>query len=449
MEQGKSLTQVLETVTQVPKTVTPARRAARTRKRDIAGELSVDLLAALENHRRAAPSPGAAAFLTLAQVVELCPGATAVLVAAAMRKTPCRGSVIAGIPGDPDSPLLLVSEAEQLVRDGAFLLRLVRHPVRGCSAATPVQPLTVLWSGLHASLRRSAADYWPRHLQQLPAGLQAVMVRVRARSVPGIHDQRYPRAEVVLAERMVGMLERLKSQGESFYPCILQRLAELASPGISAAEVETAAAVETMKSRLVTAFPGMMDSPVTLKEDLRRLASSNQLLNFVVSRSVTADNQGVVLSKLEAAKGLHPEVQPLFSASVRQMISGNGLPAGLGAIRLAKKWYVFRLRDVVAWSAGGVTAAESSAGGFSQSFDVAFDRLSAQSRLPGCVSLADLRPAMIGYSREEFDAELIRLRRTGRYSLSVVEGRYPLTDLDRQACLTIDNTVYLLVRRRS
>jgi hypothetical protein len=78
-----------------------------------------------------------------------------------------------------------------------------------------------------------------------------------------------------------------------------------------------------------------------------------------------------------------------------------------------------------------------------------FERLSEQSRLPGCVSLADLRPALSQYSREAFDAELIRMRKAGLYSLSVVEGRYPLSDAERDACLLIDNSPHLLVRRRA
>ena len=86
---------------------------------------------------------------------------------------------------------------------------------------------------------------------------------------------------------------------------------------------------------------------------------------------------------------------------------------------------------------------------FAKDLATVFERLSEESRLPGCVSLADLRPALSQYSRETFDAELIRLRKSGLYSLSVVEGRYPLTDAERDACLLIDNSPHLLVRRRA
>ena len=85
---------------------------------------------------------------------------------------------------------------------------------------------------------------------------------------------------------------------------------------------------------------------------------------------------------------------------------------------------------------------------FANDLAAVFERLSEESRLPGCVSLADLRPALNQYPRETFDAELIQMRKSGLYSLSVVEGRYPLSDAERDACLLIDNSPHLLVRRR-
>lgn len=85
---------------------------------------------------------------------------------------------------------------------------------------------------------------------------------------------------------------------------------------------------------------------------------------------------------------------------------------------------------------------------FERELNAAFEHLSASSRLPGCVSLADLRPALQKFPRDVFDNEIIRLRKSGEYSLSIVEGRYPLSDTERDACLTIDNTPHLLIRRR-
>ncbi len=86
---------------------------------------------------------------------------------------------------------------------------------------------------------------------------------------------------------------------------------------------------------------------------------------------------------------------------------------------------------------------------FANDLAAVFERLSEESRLPGCVSLADLRPALNQYPRETFDAELIQMRKSGLYSLSVVEGRYPLSDAERDACLLIENSPHLLVRRRA
>jgi len=48
-----------------------------------------------------------------------------------------------------------------------------------------------------------------------------------------------------------------------------------------------------------------------------------------------------------------------------------------------------------------------------------------------------------------FDEQLLLLRRAGRYSLSLLEGRMALTAAEESAVIVIDNRAYLLVQRRS
>jgi hypothetical protein len=95
-----------------------------------------------------------------------------------------------------------------------------------------------------------------------------------------------------------------------------------------------------------------------------------------------------------------------------------------------------------------VPAAAANPEAFAAAFDAAFTRLSQTSHLPGYVSLADLRPALSEYPREAFDSQLLLLRRAGRYSLSLLEGRMALSAEEESAVILLDNRPYLLVQRR-
>ena len=85
---------------------------------------------------------------------------------------------------------------------------------------------------------------------------------------------------------------------------------------------------------------------------------------------------------------------------------------------------------------------------FATDFKSAFDKLESDSTMPQTVSLVKLRAALPQYSRTEFDAGLIALRKQRRYSLSAVEGRFPLTRAERDAVIVIDDTPHLLVLER-
>jgi hypothetical protein len=160
-------------------------------------------------------------------------------------------------------------------------------------------------------------------------------------------------------------------------------------------------------------------------------------------------------------------VKQLLNTVADELITGMPLPPGIGLARIARKWLLLDLNRVRhgshvaahAASAISTTAPANSAPNsapnppaiaeaFQMAFDAAFTRLSQTSHLPGYVSLADLRPALSEYPRDDFDRQLLRLRQAGRYSLSLLEGRLALTPAEESAVIVLDNRPYLLVHRR-
>jgi hypothetical protein len=165
----------------------------------------------------------------------------------------------------------------------------------------------------------------------------------------------------------------------------------------------------------------------------------------------TDANSVIAVDKIAKCKGLHSAIRPYFQTSIERNICGNCVPSGMGALKIGKKWSFFRLSDVVGNAtvdtANGIQTAFDAAD-FARDFDAAFASLDGKLGLPRYASLVDLRPALNKYPREIFDRELLTLRRSGRYSLSLVEGRFGLTDEERSACLVVDHVPHLLVHKK-
>lgn len=430
--------------------------------------LSRRLLAALESLQKSGESSYPAIFgdvLARAEVEVHEP-----LLSAACSLPPFADAAMLVAGKLPDGWLALRRDAEQAVSSEEFLRRLV---MSRCSEATPEVKLSALGRILAKDLQHRFTEVWRTHfdLHRRLSFIELSAAGSKARPDVLLRDSRYPRAETVLSEQLVRLLEGQKSKGPSAYPMTWDRLIQLAkSP--AKATLKKSTAIEPFTKRVILAFPASADSPVAFADDAEELAASAMLLGCLISHLVTESNQGVPAEKLAAAKGLHPLLKPHVRSAVDRFISTGQLPTGFGALRISRKWYVFRMSDVTAGTAlrpnsepkarpkkgtpesGAAATPEQKSEhkpveGFTRDLEAAFDRLSESSRLPGCVNLADLRPALSQYSRDVFDTEMIRLRRSGQYSLSVVEGRYPLSDAERDACLVVDNEPHLLVRRRT
>ena len=88
------------------------------------------------------------------------------------------------------------------------------------------------------------------------------------------------------------------------------------------------------------------------------------------------------------------------------------------------------------------------AASFTDELVALLDKLGQRSPIPGVCSLADIRPHFRSMKRQQFDAELLQLRRQGLISMSLHNFQMQLTKRERAAGITIDGKFYLLIGRR-
>ena len=387
-------------------------------------------------------------WLTLSQLIEQTHGLTIDVAQAALRKAPAKQQVMLTSKTDPNSLVLLKADLESLAQDAGLLKSLVEQ---GCSADAPVRTLVELTQSLDKSLKKLVDHYWPTHTQQLPAGLLPVTVISGRKKLFAIHDERFPLPEVELSRKLIDELKRLKVAGGHSYPTGLPALLESMALLTTQVIRDKATRAEPFCSQAITAFESDPEADVALVGDEVLLAGSPNLLLMAFEKVRSDSNQVIAVDKIAKCKGLHSAVRPYFQSSIERNINGNRIPSGLGALRIGKKWSIFRLSDVVGnLTVNAVHGNQTvfDAADFVRDFDAAFAGLDGKLGLPRYASLVDLRPALPQYPREIFDRELLTLRRSGRYSLSLVEGRFGLTDDERAACLVVDHVPHLLVHKK-
>src|SRR5262249_50102272 len=157
---------------------------------------------------------------------------------------------------------------------------------------------------------------------------------------------------------------------------------------------ERAVADKTFKKQTVLAVARHANTPVVLKGDEHILAASPLLLEFVLSIVRSESNQAIPVTDLK--KKISKELQSPFESAVQDALTGFGLPAGVGALRIKKKEHLFLMRDVNA--VGALPREElpvevpavthpTPTPEFATAFDEAFVRLDQQRGSPNFVSL--------------------------------------------------------------
>lgn len=248
---------------------------------DPLSEISASIVTILEAHRTSHSPDGP--FLTWSQIVASLGGVPVDWANAALLKPPARGQVLVAVPDDLKSPVALQADADRLMSDPAVLLRLVQHPQTGCSAGSPVRGLPDLCRSAEKSIRGRIESHWMSDSASLPSGLQRIRETAGKKTTVAIHDERFPRAEIVLSRKLVEILSQFRSAGESHYPAQFSEIfAKADKPGddpilqsalSQSAFLETTLVVAGRSPGGWVAFRDDADSAVSTEGFLKRLLS--------------------------------------------------------------------------------------------------------------------------------------------------------------------------------
>jgi hypothetical protein len=402
---------------------------------------------------------GAEAYpTTRGALAAFAPAAPAADLARAFKKKPFASTCILAHKSDPQSPIVLVEDAERLTASSnllEFALGLV------CTPLKPAHPPAAVARKLDKALRptfsaalerRLAAGDWP----------ETVGV-VTLRKKPHLYLKRIPLPPpppaTHLAMKLLDALQAAKRRDE--YPTTLTRLVQAADQAAPPDLVRKALADKAFKPHVVVALAHHIDSPLALAADALLLAASPLLLETVLAATRTVNNQGVPVPDL--TKKLIKSLRLPFSDYLAQCMESGKLRPHVGCLRIKTKPYLFLLQDAAPSpdrearspelktelsAPNSLSPALKSQVDFTARFDEAFDQLDREKGSSNFVSLVALRRAL-PLDRAAFDAGLVELRRAARYTLSGAEGRHGISDEERAAGIPEHGTLLLYVSRRT
>src|SRR5262249_3797875 len=151
-----------------------------------------------------------------------------------------------------------------------------------------------------------------------------------------------PPAEETLAERLFAALNGARDGGA--YPASVNDLLKRASLEPTDKLLRSALAHNAFRARVIAALPGDADAPAALVEDRERLASEPRLLEYVLSRVRSNDNQALQVPDL--CKALAQDLRPDFTVAVGQWLATASLPAAVGCLVIKKKPHLFLKADL-------------------------------------------------------------------------------------------------------
>lgn len=389
--------------------------------------------------------------LPLKQLIELAdPGAAPDLVAKAIGNSTFTGATLPAAKKNLEAPVALKEDSDRLAASPVVLNFVLRAT---CTEAAPTAKLPKL----KAKLDRGLRDPFERAVQEqiaenaLPADVEWLP------KAKALHPRWLPlpkAPEAALSERLVRVLEGQRRLGAESYPVRLLRLVELTGLSAPGKVLKMALAAEPFVSRAVLLVKKHTDSPVALADDTEQAVHHPALLQFLVDTGRTETAQALSVSELKAQLVKQAQ-EPFLEFLTAQMETGS-LPDGIGWIDTRKERLFFRLADVrgsrgalVSPTSGSVAGSTPGPGPveFEAVFDRAFDQLDRENGSYNFVSLVDLRRALPS-DRATFDAQLRRLRETGRYTLRAAEGRHGITEEQRGAGIMEEGTLLLFVSRR-
>ena len=427
-------------------------------------ELSHKLVAALQAKAIKEKPPTPTSWPELLDLINA--NDSADLIQQATRQQPFAGSVREFVT-QSQTWIALKQDFPEVVCSESFLQSLIQAT---CHAEAPEVKLSVLARQLPKDLQPPFLARWLAefdHRREYDFVQLASTGTAKKRDLR-LQDRRFPPAEIRWGENAVKILHSLKAIGGTSYPATWTRLVELAGTPLTPSIREKVVKTEPFQSQVIVSFLGDPNAPLALSGDDELLANSPALWRIVLEKLRTNENQLLTVDKLVNQKGLYPSLRPRLQAAIERMIRDKSLPPGFGALKVAKKWGLFLSIDVIGTSVPSspdfISRSDSASSNpappiensasvdirlFERDFDTAFSLLDGKLGLRHYASLVDLRPALKQYPRAVFDQEILKLRQSGRYSLSLMEGRFGLTDEERAAALVVDHIPHLLVQKKS
>jgi hypothetical protein len=274
-----------------------------------------------------------------------------------------------------------------------------------------------------------------------------------------------------LARRMLAVLASQKRLGADAYPPTLGRLAELCDLNASDTRATKAAGHKAMTDAAVVAKvkgKPVLDAPVVLREDtdggLRTVLPA--LLRFGLSAATSGakkPTESTAFTPKEVAGRFVADLKSI-EAALERGIERNDLPEDVAWVVTKGKPYLFLVANLRPGAARAArpaatvaTAPAPVADGvpsrptqdFAGAFLEAFGQLDRRNGATNFVKLADLRRALAGFGRDEFDAGLRALRLAGEFALDSHEGLHgSLTPEERDAGVREAGSLLVYVSRR-
>jgi hypothetical protein len=279
-----------------------------------AEELAERLLQALEA-RRAAGGDGYPP--SLAQLLaEVAPDAKSGLVKKALAAPPLAAALAVAVPGQPDAPIALASDAPVLAAGPQLLLYLLgrakKHPVA----------VTALAEGVAEPHRPAFLEAARRAAAAPPAGVGA---RTEGEESYLYLEARVP-PEARLCDRLLGALRAHQAGGE---PLTLQRLRQEAAADVPAELFDLALKDRSLKGRLLLSLPGDAEAPVGLAGDEERLARSPLLLERAVAGLSTAEHPFAPVAKVVGR--VASPLREAFRAALEKQVEEGTLPPAVAS----------------------------------------------------------------------------------------------------------------------
>ena len=263
-----------------------------------------------------------------------------------------------------------------------------------------------------------------------------------------------PAAE--LAEKLIRVLESNQTAG----PLTLEEAVQQADPLADLKTVMAAVGTKAFKDRAVVAkaksarFTAQqaVKAPMTLLEDVVRLAACPATLALALRVKRTATVHAFSVSELSAAIGA--KLKPAFKECWNRRVEAGELPPEIAFVRIrAPK--LFQVDDLQPGPARRPSASSretpsaiETPADFPTRFDATFREIDHRKGAHNFVSLVELRPAMSDVSRAAFDAGLRSLRQAGRYTLSAAESVQGIRPEDREAGIEEAGSLLLYVSRK-